>query len=60
MVTDVRGSTGAIEDGRYRDVDALGVASIIALCNALPELDLPYVFGGDGATLLVRGHAPYR
>jgi hypothetical protein len=55
VVTDVRGSTRAIEAGRYRDVNALGVASIIALCNAFPELDLPYVFGGDGATLLVPG-----
>lgn len=52
-MTDVRGSTRAIEAGRYRDVNALGVASIIGLCNAAPDLDLPYVFGGDGATLLI-------
>ena len=55
VITDVRGSTRAIEEGRYRDVNALGVSSIIALCNAMPELDLPYMFGGDGATLLVPG-----
>ena len=55
VITDVRGSTRAIEDGRYRDVNALGVASIVALRNALPDLDLPYVFGGDGATLLLPG-----
>jgi hypothetical protein len=53
ILTDVRGSTRAIEAGRYRDVNALGVASIVALRNAMPELELPYVFGGDGATLLV-------
>ena len=53
VVTDVRGSTRAIEAGRYKDVNALGVASIVALRNALPEVDIPYVFGGDGATLLV-------
>jgi hypothetical protein len=55
VLTDVRGSTKAIEAGRYRDVNALGVASIVALCNGLKGLDLPYVFGGDGATLLVPG-----
>jgi Protein of unknown function (DUF3095) len=53
IVTDVRGSTQAIEQGRYRDVNALGAASIIALRNALPHLEVPFVFGGDGATLLV-------
>ena len=55
VLTDVRGSTKAIEAGRDRDVNALGVASIVALCNGLKGLDLPYVFGGDGATLLVPG-----
>jgi hypothetical protein len=53
VLTDVRGSTKAIEAGRYRDVNALGVASIVAIRNAAPDLELPYVFGGDGATLLV-------
>jgi len=52
VVTDVEGSTKAIEAGRYKDVNALGVASIVALRNALPEFDLPFVFGGDGATVL--------
>ncbi|MCK6505948.1 DUF3095 domain-containing protein [Myxococcota bacterium] len=51
-LTDVRGSTAAIEAGRYKDVNALGAASIVAVRNAAPELDLPFVFGGDGATLL--------
>ncbi|MDZ4696282.1 MAG: DUF3095 domain-containing protein [Deltaproteobacteria bacterium] len=55
VISDVRGSTAAIEAGRYRDVNALGVAGIVALRNAMPDLDLPYVFGGDGATLLVPG-----
>jgi hypothetical protein len=55
VITDVRGSTAAIEAGRYRDVNALGVASIVALRNAVPDVELPYVFGGDGATLLVPG-----
>ena len=53
VITDVKGSTRAIEQGRYKDVNALGVASIVALRNALGDLRIPYVFGGDGATLLV-------
>lgn len=52
VITDVKGSTTAIEAGRYKDVNAVGVASIIALRNAIPDLELPYVFGGDGATIL--------
>jgi Protein of unknown function (DUF3095) len=55
VLTDVVGSTQAIEAGRYKDVNALGVASIVALCNAMRDIELPYVFGGDGATLLVPG-----
>ncbi len=55
VLTDVRGSTKAIEAGRYKDVNALGVASIVALRNALSGVDLPFVFGGDGATMLVPG-----
>ncbi|MFO0548152.1 MAG: DUF3095 domain-containing protein [Polyangiaceae bacterium] len=55
VITDVRGSTKAIEAGQYKNVNALGVASIVALRNALRGVDLPFVFGGDGATLLVPG-----
>lgn len=51
-ITDVRGSTDAIEAGRYKDVNALGASSIVAVLNAAAGIDLPYVFGGDGATLL--------
>jgi hypothetical protein len=53
LLTDVRGSTRAIEEGRYKDVNALGVASIIAVRNAVGQREIPFVFGGDGATLLV-------
>ncbi|MEO0325026.1 MAG: DUF3095 domain-containing protein [Myxococcota bacterium] len=59
VITDVVGSTKAIEEGRYRHVNALGVASIVALRNAVPDVDLPFVFGGDGATLLCpEGYLP--
>jgi len=50
---DVVMSTRAIEAGRYRSVNIAGAALIAAVRNALPEADTPFVFGGDGATLLV-------
>jgi hypothetical protein len=53
IVTDVRGSTAAIEAGRYKDVNFLGACSIIAVLNAVHPFDVPFVFGGDGASLLV-------
>ncbi len=59
VITDVEGSTKAIEAGRYREVNMVGAATITAARNASPGLELPYVFGGDGATLLVpASHLP--
>lgn len=52
-LTDVMNSTGAIENGRYKDVNAIAAASIMALLNQAPDHDLPFVFGGDGATVLI-------
>ena len=53
MLTDVIGSTEAVRAGRYRDVNYVGAASIAAALNASGRADLPFVFGGDGATLVV-------
>ncbi len=53
IITDVRGSTRAIQAGRYKDVNAIGVASIVAVLNAVKPLNIPYVFGGDGATFCI-------
>ena len=53
VLTDVMGSTEAVQAGRYRDVNYVGAASIAAVLNASDRADLPFVFGGDGATLLV-------
>lgn len=52
-LTDVQGSTQAIQAGRYKEVNGIASASICALLNAFSELDVPFVFGGDGATLLL-------
>jgi len=53
MVTDVTNSTEAIASGRYREVNLLGASSIIAVLNALRPLEVPFVFGGDGASFLI-------
>ena len=53
VLTDVVGSTRAVRAGRYREVNYVGAASIAAVLNAAGRADLPFVFGGDGATLVV-------
>lgn len=50
VITDVRGSSQAISDGRYRDINAVGGSTIAALLNAVKPFKVPYVFGGDGAS----------
>lgn len=52
IITDIKGSTAAIEMGRYRDVNTIGAATIAAAQNAIKK-EFPFVFGGDGATLVV-------
>jgi hypothetical protein len=49
---DVVNSTGAIEQGRYKTVNMVGAACIIAAINAAGGTEIAYVFGGDGATIL--------
>ena len=53
FVTDVRGSTAAVAAGRYKEVNTIGAATIVAAANACDGIEFPFVFGGDGATLLV-------
>jgi hypothetical protein len=50
---DVVNSTGAIAEGRYKAVNMVGASVISALLNALKGLQLPFVFGGDGAAVAV-------
>lgn len=53
VIADVVNSTGAIAEGKYKDVNTIGAACIVAVKNAMATLDFPFVFGGDGATLLI-------
>jgi hypothetical protein len=54
VTADVKNSTHAIENGRYKAVNMTG-ASVIAAINNLYEnrYELPFTFGGDGATIIV-------
>ncbi|MDG6777093.1 DUF3095 family protein [Thiomicrorhabdus sp. zzn3] len=53
VIADVRNSTNAIEQGRYREVNALGGSTIAAVLNAVKPMAVPYVFGGDGAAFCI-------
>lgn len=53
VITDICGSTQAIAAGRYREVNLLGACSISVVLNIAKAIEIPFVFGGDGATLLV-------
>jgi hypothetical protein len=53
VIADVIDSTKAIEAGAYKKVNTVGVACIAAVVNVDRSADLPFVFGGDGATFAV-------
>ena len=51
LASDVVGSIIAIEQGRYRQVNMSGAATIMAVINAADGVNSVYVFGGDGAVI---------
>lgn len=53
VITDVVGSTKAIEAGRYKDVNTVGAATLAVLNKVIPDVIFPFVFGGDGASALI-------
>ncbi|MGA7595747.1 MAG: DUF3095 domain-containing protein [Gallionella sp.] len=53
VITDVAGSTRAVEAGDYKKVNTVGVACIASVVNIDRSVDIPFVFGGDGATFAV-------
>lgn len=52
-VADVVSSRTAIAGGNYKRVNMAGASVITAILNALGRPDLPFVFGGDGATVAI-------
>ncbi len=53
VMCDVRNSTAAVQAGRYKTVNTVGAAVITALLNAAGEIEIPFIFEGDGAMLCV-------
>ncbi len=54
--TDIIGSTRAIQQGRYQDVNLIAACSITVVLNATRPYAIPFIFGGDGASLLIPPH----
>lgn len=52
-ITDVRNSTEAIEAGRYKAVNTMAAVTITAVLNSIPNIEVPFLFGGDGASIVV-------
>ena len=51
VLADIRASTRAINDGRYRDVNSVSAAAMVAVLNACRPCEVPYAFGGDGISV---------
>ena len=59
VIVDIVNSTKAIEAGKYKDVNMISASSITAILNAAGREEIAYIFGGDGATLLVPAALAY-
>lgn len=55
-ITDVRNSTIAIERGDYKAVNTVAAVTITAVLNSIPNIDVPFMFGGDGASIVFPPH----
>lgn len=55
VITDVKKSTRAVEEGLHENVNLIATGSIVAVLNIVYRhgITIPYFFGGDGATFLV-------
>ena len=53
VIADVVNSTQAVKRGAYKEVNLIGASCVTAVLNVSNGIDIPFVFGGDGATLLI-------
>ncbi len=53
IVSDIKNSSEAIIDGLYKNINVVAVASIIGSRNACKGMEIPFIFGGDGAFIFV-------
>jgi hypothetical protein len=53
VTCDVRNSTRAVEAGNYKHVNTVGASAVTAMLNAAGDLDIPFIFEGDGSAFCV-------
>jgi hypothetical protein len=55
LITDVKKSTAAVDNGLHETVNLVATGSIVAVLNIVykANLSVPFFFGGDGATFIV-------
>ena len=55
IITDIKNSTRAFENGRHEEVNLIATGSIICTLNLAQKagIQIPFFFGGDGATMIV-------
>jgi Protein of unknown function (DUF3095) len=55
VITDIRGSTQAISEGRHEEVNRIATGSIVIVLNIAfrSGISIPFFFGGDGVTFMV-------
>jgi Protein of unknown function (DUF3095) len=55
IITDIKGSTAAIQSGLHQTVNLVATGSIVAVLNISfkANITIPFFFGGDGATFIV-------
>jgi len=55
IITDIKKSTKAVEQGKAETVNLLATGSIVAVLNIVykANLTIPFFFGGDGATFII-------
>ncbi len=59
IITDVENSSEAVAAGMHQDINLIATASIVAVLNITYDqaIEIPFFFGGDGATFLVPNSA---
>jgi hypothetical protein len=57
IITDIKGSTLAVQQGMHHQVNVVATGSVVAVLNIVfgSDISIPFFFGGDGATFIVPG-----
>ena len=55
ILTDIKNSTAAVAEGKHQAVNLVATCTIVIALNIayVEGMDIPFFFGGDGATLIV-------